>query len=1286
MTNLVVTTLENTVDAGDGVLSLREAITAANANADASTITFDASLLTDGKAVVAGGSGLRITEDVRIFGDLDGDGSADITVAGMNGPAVFQITGGDVEMDGLVVTNGGTGGVDVGAGTSLIFSNGVVTGNTSSSGGGGIRSTGDLTVIDSLISDNTANDGGGIYARGKTTIIGTTISGNSGNVGGGADIVNSTDLGSTIVGSTISDNVSENLGGGIRAAYVSLRDVAIIGNFARSDSGGARLSNSTVENATIVGNSSGGVGGLGLYLTAATNVTVTGNTTTSTSDAGGVRLQEASISNSIVAGNGGTSDVRFNGDANVAGSNLFGTVVGTIPAGSNSTGIAASDVFATVTAGAGVVSSTGWHVGTVALKAGTNVAVNAAGAGATTTDARGYGANGARDIGAYERDGIVPLPQVGATIAPAAVDEDTPVSFAIGAGAFTSGDGDLTLTAFLGEDGELPDWLSFDPHRGRFAGTPPAEFSGDLALRVVATDANGATASQDFTLRITAVNDAPVAASDALVVFEAIEETAFDVSLPAGMFSDVEGDVLTYSATLDGGAALPGWLTIDPVTGGLSGTGPENLAGVLDLSISATDGGGLSATRTVYLFIGNTPDAPVASTAPVSIDMVEDQEIAFALPDGLFENPDDTPLTFAAEIDGGDPLPAWLAFDPEDGTFAGTPPADFNGELSLRITATGTDGLTADRTITLAIAAVDDPIALGTGPVDDPAVTRGRAFDVALPEGLFANPDDDVLTYAATLPGGADLPDWMRIDPATGRLSGTPGGDDTIPPDVLVTATDEGGRTATATVSFAVTDAPAPELTDVVLAPAAAQEDEPFALALPKGLFAPGIGATTVTADGGAGAPLPDWMRFDAATMSFSGTPPANFAGDVAIRLVATDEAGNAVERTFVQTFENVPDAPVVKISAATVAVADRAPSPVDLSAYVTDADGELPVLVPAGSDVPVHVQPFTLPSGAILSLNAKGALVYTPSAAMERLAGAANGVVPEVFHETVELSVTDGIGGAVVDTLTFTFTVEGDAANDDWVFGGAAGDTLFGRFGRDRLLGREGDDTLIGNGGGDRLNGGEGRDGLHGHKGADSLFGAGGDDLLMGGRGRDSLGGGTGDDVLRGGLGQDVLRGRAGEDVLHGGIGADRLDGGGGSDRLIGAAGKDLLLGGAGADAIGGGQGDDVLRGGGGRDDLRGRAGDDVLEGGAGNDVLRGGQGRDTFVFAGDFGTDVLADWGRGDDVIDLIAAGTSFRALDIRQNGDDAVIDLAADDARGTVVLRGVDAAALGADDFLF
>ncbi|WP_114951450.1 Calx-beta domain-containing protein [Sphingosinicella terrae] len=124
---------------------------------------------------------------------------------------------------------------------------------------------------------------------------------------------------------------------------------------------------------------------------------------------------------------------------------------------------------------------------------------------------------------------------------------------------------------------------------------------------------------------------------------------------------------------------------------------------------------------------------------------------------------------------------------------------------------------------------------------------------------------------------------------------------------------------------------------------------------------------------------------------------------------------------------------------------------------------------------------------------------------------------------------------------------------------------------------------------------------------------------------------------VLSGGNRDDELQGTAGEDELSGGNGADRLFGLGGHDRLEGGNHDDQLFGGAGHDRLEGGNHYDHLHGGDGDDVLSGGNHNDLLNGGAGDDLLIGGNHNDVFAFTDLGGHDVIADFRRGQDKIDL-------------------------------------------------
>ncbi|HEX6977706.1 MAG TPA: CHRD domain-containing protein [Alphaproteobacteria bacterium] len=109
----------------------------------------------------------------------------------------------------------------------------------------------------------------------------------------------------------------------------------------------------------------------------------------------------------------------------------------------------------------------------------------------------------------------------------------------------------------------------------------------------------------------------------------------------------------------------------------------------------------------------------------------------------------------------------------------------------------------------------------------------------------------------------------------------------------------------------------------------------------------------------------------------------------------------------------------------------------------------------------------------------------------------------------------------------------------------------------------------------------------------------------------------------------------------------------------------------------VAGTTGNDSLPGLGGDDVLVGLAGDDRLDGGAGNDVLTGSDGVDVFAFTGqDFGADTITDFEDGTDKILLSGAAN---AIEDSSNG--AVVTF----GTGTVLIVGVNAADLNADDFL-
>ena len=261
-TSYLVTSLADTV-AVDGAITLREAIQAANTNAvvcDAPAgdavgtdmISFDPSLT--GGVITLGGTQLSITDELEIHGL----GADRLTITANNASRVFDVGATTAVISGLTVTGGNaTDGGGIRSSGALSLSGVRVTGNLGTTAGG-IYNTGALTVDDSTISANTATAGsGGIRSSGASSLLVVTeslVSGNSGTSGAG---IESRDGQAKIINSTLSGNIGTGPGGGVRAYSGTVRIVqsTLTGNRA-TDGGGVYRDSATVflDNTVVAGN------------------------------------------------------------------------------------------------------------------------------------------------------------------------------------------------------------------------------------------------------------------------------------------------------------------------------------------------------------------------------------------------------------------------------------------------------------------------------------------------------------------------------------------------------------------------------------------------------------------------------------------------------------------------------------------------------------------------------------------------------------------------------------------------------------------------------------------------------------------------------------------------------------------------------------------------------------------------------------------------------------------------------------------------------------------------
>ncbi|MEX0800812.1 MAG: right-handed parallel beta-helix repeat-containing protein [Dehalococcoidia bacterium] len=325
-------TVTKTADTADGTCdadcSLREAIIAANANAEADIINVPA-----GTYVLTSGE-LEITSDITINGAgasstvVDGNGSSRVFHISDTGATVVindltaqngdAANGGGIENDGIlsltsVAVSGNSGGGINNTGT-LSLADSTVDNNSGSSGAGinltgGGPGNGTLTVSNSSISDNTATgSSGGIHNTGAgnpVTIVDSTVRGNTATTGSGGGITHTSNGTLEISGSTFSGNEAGSIGGAIY----------------HTASGSGAI---TIVNSTVSGNSAADNGG-GIYCTSGAgldlgNVTLSDNSATS---GGGIYItcSDVTLTNTMVVNSASGGDCD-NGTPTSLGHNI----------------------------------------------------------------------------------------------------------------------------------------------------------------------------------------------------------------------------------------------------------------------------------------------------------------------------------------------------------------------------------------------------------------------------------------------------------------------------------------------------------------------------------------------------------------------------------------------------------------------------------------------------------------------------------------------------------------------------------------------------------------------------------------------------------------------------------------------------------------------------------------------------------------------------------------------------------------------------------------------------
>ncbi len=242
--------------------------------------------------------------------------------------------------------------------------------------------------------------------------------------------------------------------------------------------------------------------------------------------------------------------------------------------------------------------------------------------------------------------------------------------------------------------------------------------------------------------------------------------------------------------------------------------------------------------------------------------------------------------------------PSWLKFDATTGTFFGTPPEDFSGELEVVLRATLPDGRHAEDTITLNFLRPDPdnraPYVtrslqyLVDAKSNQPLgfATTGKSYSVTIPERFFNDDDEnDEIQVRVRLKGEGRLggeqsrdsvsvgdrksswPSWLTYHPQLRTFSGTPpAGEAGKTYDFVVTAQDKSGARVSSEFTLRVLDGEDAKADNVRSLPhLSVGTDRPFSYLRPfSDVF---DGSHRVKASLLDGKPLPSWLKFSVDTV-----------------------------------------------------------------------------------------------------------------------------------------------------------------------------------------------------------------------------------------------------------------------------------------------------------------------------------------------------------------------------------------------------------------------------------
>ena len=560
--------------------------------------------------------------------------------------------------------------------------------------------------------------------------------------------------------------------------------------------------------------------------------------------------------------------------------------------------------------------------------------------------------------------------------------------------------------------------------------------SAVTSVTYTVTDSEGGVATATVTITVTGASGAPISVGTIPPQsgVDSTTETPLDLS---GYFTDPDSsDTLSF----DDGGTLPDGLSIDSVTGVVTGTydSSSSAGGPYSVTITATDLSGQIAQQTFIWTVTNPlptatdNDVFITENTSQSGNVITDNDGS-----GVDSDPDGDALTVSAINGAGANIGSPVAGSTggqftvnANGGYDFVPGTDFDylaaGDVAtttVDYTIVDADGATSTATLTVHITGTnDDPTAIGQIP---PQIGVDSTATAPLDLSGYFDDVDGALTFAAN-----DLPGGLTINPTTGIVTGTYDADasQSGPYTVVITATDSEGVLITQTFQWNVNN-PGPDATDNdrttdqdtaiggnVITDADGHgvdtdiDGDTIVVVQVNGNSA-NLGSTTSGTGGGS--------FVINSNGSYTFDPQGDFdalaAGEsttTSVTYTITDNEGGSDTATLTVTINGTNQTPTATgMIPPQASTDDVVIAPLDISVFFDDVDA---------SDVLTFTDGGSLPPG--LSLNATSGVI---SGTLDNSASVGS-------PYTVAITVNDGQGGTLTRTFNWTVTNPGPDATDD--------------------------------------------------------------------------------------------------------------------------------------------------------------------------------------------------------------------------------------------------------------